>query len=111
MAWFCFAQGGMHRSTIESELNNEIISLRSWLGENRLFLNTAKTECMLIGTQTKVSKVINFNKMWNKILIKQVNQFTNLRITFDEHLLWNCIVTWCRIVQHCITTVFSQNYN
>ncbi len=44
---------------------------------------------MLIGTQAKVSKIINFNIMWNRILIKQVYQFKYLGVTFDEHLSWN----------------------
>ena len=37
---FC---AGKDASTIENELNNEIISLGAWLQENRLFLNTVKT--------------------------------------------------------------------
>ncbi len=44
---------------------------------------------MLIGTQAKVSKVINFNIMWNGIFIKRVYQFKYLGVTFDEHLSWN----------------------
>ena len=75
---FC---SGRDASTIVNELNNEI-----WLQDNRLFLNTVKTESMLIGTRAKVSKVIN---MWNGILIKRVYQFKYLGVTFDEHLSWN----------------------
>ena len=83
---FC---SGRDASTIVKELNNEIIVLGTWLQDNRLFLNTVKTESMLIGTRAKVSKVINFNIMWNGILIKRVYQFKYLGVTFDEHLSWN----------------------
>ena len=39
---------GRDAFTIENELSNKIISLGAWLRENRLFLNTVKTESMLI---------------------------------------------------------------
>ena len=64
---FC---SGRDAYAIENKLNNEMSLLGTWLRDNRLFLNTVKTESMLIGTQAKVSKVINFNIMWNGILIK-----------------------------------------
>ncbi len=83
---FC---SGRDASAIENKLNNEVSLLGTWLRDKRLFLNTVKTESMLIGIQAKVSKVINFNIMWNGILIKRVYQFKYLGVTFDEHLSWN----------------------
>ena len=45
---------------IETVLTYELEHLNNWLNENSLFLNNDKTECVLLGTGTRLSSVTNF---------------------------------------------------
>ena len=71
-------------------INNEIISLKTGLRDNRLFLNTVRTKSMPIGRRANASKAINYNVMWNGILIKLLYQL-NLWVTFNKHFSWNTL--------------------
>ena len=55
---------------------------------NSLFLNTTKTEAMLFGTHSKLSKHKDFDITFHGQTLKRVNMFTYLGIIFDETTSW-----------------------
>ena len=74
---------------IEKILNEELSLIETWLGENCLFVNKKKTECLLFGTPGKLLNIHSFNiKIDNKV-INRVSEFKYLGITFDQCLTWN----------------------
>ena len=44
-------------SSINNAVNNDLQSLKSWLDENKLSLNVAKTQSILIGSRYKIRAV------------------------------------------------------
>ena len=79
---------GESLNDIEIAVNSDLENLRNWLMANKLSLNVAKTEFMLIGPKRmKTDSTINIlieNKQ-----IKQVNECKTLGILIDQHLSWN----------------------
>ena len=75
---------------IEIAVNSELENLRNWLTANKLSLNVAKTEFMLIGFPQMIRNVSNsqpVNLIENK-QIKQVNVSKTVGTTIDHHLTW-----------------------
>ena len=72
---------------VEIAANSDLENLRKWLIANKLSLNVAKTEFMLIGSKQKISNshpnVVIENKQ-----IKQVYECKTLGVTVDQHLSW-----------------------
>ena len=72
---------------VEIAVNSDLENLRKWLIANKLSLNVAKTEFMLIGSKQKISNshpnVVIENKQ-----IKQVYECKTLGVTVDQHLSW-----------------------
>ena len=79
-------------SVMELELliNSELKNLHQWLVTNRLSLNIAKTELMIIGSRQRL--LVHSNKHINieidGIAIKKVNETKSLGLQIDEHLTW-----------------------
>ena len=75
---------------LEDNMNNEFSSLNSWLIANRLSLNIAKTEFMIIGSRQRLINhdVSNLNICVNNTQIKRVQHTKSLGITIDENLTW-----------------------
>jgi hypothetical protein len=64
--------------------------LRKWLIANKLSLNVAKTEFILIGSKQMIKSISNLQlnvKIENKS-IKQVYESKILGLTIDQHLSW-----------------------
>ena len=75
---------------LEDNMNNELSSLNSWLIANRLSLNIAKTEFMIIGSRQRLINhdVSNLNICVNNTQIKRVQHTKSLGLTIDENLTW-----------------------
>ena len=77
---------------LEDSMNNELSSLNSWLIANRLSLNIAKTEFMIIGSRQRLINhdvsITNLNICVNNTQIKRVQHTKSLGITIDENLTW-----------------------
>ena len=77
-------------SELENLMNAEIANLITWLEANKLSLNIAKTEFMIIGSRQRLS---NFDNQNVKVCVnnKQINRVLkskSLGLTIDENLTW-----------------------
>ena len=72
---------------VEIAANSDLENLRKWLIANKLSLNVAKTEFMLIGSKQKISNSHPNFVIENK-QIKQVYECKTLGVTVDQHLSW-----------------------
>ena len=82
---FC---AGSNSKVIQDNLNQGLNTFGEWLKVNSLFLNTTKTEAMLFGTHSKLSKHKDFDLTFHGQSLKRVNMFTYLGIIFDETFSW-----------------------
>ena len=75
---------------VELAVNSDLDNLRNWLIANKLSLNVAKTEFMLIGSPQMIRNVSNFqpNIIIENKQIRQVNKTKTLGTTIDQHLTW-----------------------
>ena len=72
-------------------MNAELISLNTWLKSNKLSLNIAKTEFMVIGSCQRLATFEN-NDLFKVFVgnkgIKNVQSTISLGLTIDEYLTW-----------------------
>ena len=75
---------------LENAMNSDLENLRKWLIANRLTLNVAKTEFMLIGTKQIIKSISNLqlNVVIESNPVEQVIECKTLRVTVDQHLSW-----------------------
>ena len=78
---------GDSMTDVENAVNSDLENLRNWLMANKLSLNVAKTEFMLIGSRQMTKdfhpKIFIENKQ-----IKQVDKCKTLGIIVGQHLSW-----------------------
>ena len=68
-------------------LQNTIFEISSWMASNFLSLNSSKTEFLLIGLPTQLTKIDNpFLSMPSSTSIKPVASARNLGVIFDSNL-------------------------
>ncbi|PFX14591.1 putative 115 kDa protein [Stylophora pistillata] len=72
---FC---AGFNSEVIEDNLNQDLHTLGEWLQVKSLFLNTTKSEAMLFGTHSKLSKQNDFDITFHGQSLTRVNKFTYL---------------------------------
>ena len=77
-------------SELENLMNAEIANLNTWLEANKLSLNIAKTEFMIIGSRQRLSTFDNQNVevCVNNKQINRVLKSKSLGLTIDENLTW-----------------------
>ena len=71
-------------------MNSDLEDLRKWLIANKLSLNVAKTEFILIGSKPMLTQISNEHpkvSIGNKS-IKQAKQCKMLGVEIDQHLTW-----------------------
>ena len=73
-----------------NDLRTEVDNIAEWLRQNKLSLNTDKTECMVVGHKRQTNRIqgpleVNINGG----PIKRVKKVKYLGITVDENLTWN----------------------
>jgi hypothetical protein len=75
---------------LETAVNSDLEKLRKWLIANKLSLNVAKTEFILIGSKQMIKNISNLqlNVKIEKKSIKQVYESKTLGVTIDQHLSW-----------------------
>ena len=76
---------------LENVLNQELQNLNIWLRVNKLSLNIAKTEFMIIGSRQRLNVNVDgqINITINDQPIKKVNETETLGMTIDQHLTWS----------------------
>ena len=81
---------GKSLTDVESTMNSELANINEWLVANKLSLNVAKTEFMLIGCKQMLNSVNNttLNIQISDKNIKQVSESTTLGVNVDQHLTW-----------------------
>ena len=72
---------------VEIAVNSDLENLRNWLMANKLSLNVAKTEFMLIGSERMI-KHFHPNIIIENKQIKQVYECKTLGIIIDQRLSW-----------------------
>jgi len=75
--------------TISHNLQTEVNNICSWVRVNRLFLNTSKTKCIVLGSKPKMSAKPKLTLTANGKVIEQVSEVKLLGSTVDECLTWN----------------------
>ena len=72
-------------------MNFDLECLSKWLNANKLSLNAAKTEFMLISSKPMIKSISNQqpNIVIENNTIKQVCEFKSLGVTLDQHFSWN----------------------
>ena len=77
-------------SELENLMNAEIANLNTWLEENKLSLNIAKTEFTIIGSRQRLLTFDNQNVevCVNNKQINRVLKSKSLGLTIDENLTW-----------------------
>ena len=75
---------------VEAAMNSDLENLRKWLIANKLSLNVAKTEFMLIGSKPMIKSISNAqpNVIIENKPIKQVYDCKTLGVTVDQDLSW-----------------------
>ena len=76
---------------LESALNTELANLHEWLNANKLSLNIAKTELMLIGSRQRLATTIDHSLI---VQIKgheidRVPHIKSLGVYIDQNLSWS----------------------
>ena len=77
---------GVSVTDLEAAVNSDLENLRKWLIANKLSLNVAKPEFMLIGSKQMVKNISNFqpNVVIENKWIKQVHECKTLEVTVDR---------------------------
>ena len=80
-------------STINNVVNKGLESLKTWLEENKLFLNVAKTHCILIGSRSKIRALNQSNTTMPSIYIgdDKVSSITSIKylgVHVVQYLNW-----------------------
>ena len=75
---------------VESIMNSELANPKEWLISNKLSLNVAKTEFMVIGSKQMLNKTkdTEVNIKIDNRNIKQVFECKTLGVNVDQHLSW-----------------------
>ena len=81
---------GTNAADVENKANLEMARIHDWLLANKLHLNVAKTEFMLVGTRQRLSNLdaIPALKIGEKD-IKRVSNSKTLGVVVDENLSWD----------------------
>ena len=75
---------------VEIAMNSDLDTLKKWLVVNKLSLNVAKTEFMIIGSKPMMKSISNSlpNIKIDDKSISQVNECKTLGVIIDQHLSW-----------------------
>ena len=82
-------------SDLENEINRELINLNRWLKANKLSLNIAQTEFMIIRSRQRIQTNCcnhKFNIQLESKNIENVDHTKSLGIFIDKNLSWKNIL-------------------
>ena len=79
---------------LEAAVNSDLENLRKWLIANKLSLNVAKTEFILIGSKSMINNISNShpNVFIENKQIKQVYECKTLGVKIDQHICLGKII-------------------
>ena len=86
-------------------LTNSLKSINTWMNRNRLQMNNAKTEVLLIGSQSQLNKCVtsalNVNGTMVQIsrMIKYLGTFLDNGLSFKHHITTKCRVAMWNLQQ------------
>ena len=72
---------------ISNVLTNQLEAIGQWLIQNSLFMHQSKTECVLFGTNPRVTSA-KFCVIVNGKALKRVTEYKYLGVILDESLSW-----------------------
>jgi len=82
---------------IQSSLSDDLEKLSKWLVSNRLTLNAAKTEFILIGSRQRLRTLSDTLELSNNnVPIKQVSSAKSLGVNVNENLTWHFHINWVK---------------
>ena len=94
-------------------MNSDLDTLKKWLVVNKLSLNVAKTEFMIIGSKPMMKRISNSlpNIKVNDKSISQVNEFKTLGVIIDQHLSWKNNTSYiCKKITSGISALIVVKY-
>ena len=75
---------------LQSVINSELVNLHKWLNTNKLSLNIAKTEFMIIGSPQRLSAMDDrITIEINDCEVEKVDSVKSLGVYIDKHLNWS----------------------
>ena len=82
---------GNDANDISSKLTSDLHEIMNWLHQNKLFINTEKTNVMLLGTGSRLRNVDenDFCVIVNDHELKRVNKAKCLGVQIDDELKWH----------------------
>ena len=72
--------------TVLSHLSSTLDSVHAWLSANRLIVNPAKTEYLVIGTKQQRDKLISSSLIFKGTNLSPSQSVRNLGVTFDSEM-------------------------
>lgn len=86
---------GSNLDDLEQKMNLELINLSNWLNANKLSLNIAKTEFMIIGSRQRLltQDDVDINISVEGKQINRVNNTKSLGLRIDDSLCWDNHIT------------------
>ena len=81
---------------LESQIKSDLKYIEGWLEANKLSLNVAKTEFMVISLRQKLQSLNDYtmNIHIGDAPINQSNQSKSLGLIIDENLSWKAHISW-----------------
>ena len=106
------AASGDSIQDVQAAVNSDLENLRKWLLANRLSLNVAKTQFILIGSKPILKKISYSHPnvhIQNK-QVKQVYECVTLGVTIDQHLSWKSNTeSICKKICFGISAIIESN--
>ena len=70
----------------DANIHHDLGKIKHWSFQNSLTVNTNKSKSIVFGTTNKLRALSNFQLSFYNVTIEQVEEVTNLGLTFDKHL-------------------------
>ena len=80
MAFYCHENSP---PDLQLKLNAHLAAITSWLHDNKLTLNVAKSKFMIIGSRTKLSQFNDIALVANNDRLENVTEFKYLGVTIN----------------------------
>ena len=86
MAFYCHENSP---TDLQLKLNVDLAAITSWLHDNQLTLNVAKSKFMIIGSRAKLSQFNDIALDANNDRLENVTEFKYLGVTINQYLTWH----------------------
>ena len=83
MAFYCHENSP---TDLQLKLNADLAAITSWLHDNKLTLNVAKSKFVIIGSRTKLSQFNDIALVANNDRLENVTEFKYLGVTINQYL-------------------------